>query len=55
MSKTRPLHVLVPTFISPTLFWVIDTCRILEREDLEEELLQVTLKAADPIAGEVKI
>lgn len=53
MNQKKTLHVVVPMFVNPTLFWVVDICRILDREDLEEEIQKVELEVADPIVGEV--
>lgn len=47
------IQVFVPTFVSPTLFWIIDTSK--SREALEVPLQQNSLEVADPIVGEVRV
>lgn len=55
MNKEKRLRVLVPTFVNPTLFWIIDTCKVFDREELEEELQKDELETTDPIVGEVRL
>lgn len=55
MSEERTLSVSVATFINPTIFWVIDICRISSRDELEKELLECSSESADPVVGEVRV
>lgn len=50
----RRLHVVIPKFINPHLFWLIESHKLLDRDDLETELKQLkTGSAEDPLIGEV--
>lgn len=53
--NSKRVHVFIPTFVSPHLFWIIESSKTLDRKDLETGLhdLMVSPVIEDPIIGEI--
>lgn len=53
--NNKRIHVFIPTFVSPHLFWCIESNKTLDRNDLETELqdVMVSPNIEDPIVGEL--
>lgn len=55
MNASKRIHVFIPTFVTPHLFWIIESSKTLDRGDLENELQELiqSPEAEDPIVGEM--